>query len=340
LDIDLDRVAYTETLDDRSKLLRWVERSSTVDDFLDQIRKSDSDFKVSLPGRTREPGLAGPRPGERVRSLMASERSHSSFGEFLGIGVESRTERVDELRELDLMLRKRSKNNVILVGEPGTGKTHLVEAYASCGLSESRIFRVDVPKIMGGTKYRGELESKFSQIYDAAIKEGFILFVDEIHALAEMGSAEGGFSVLDMLKPYLTRPDFRIIGATTRQELPALSKDLAFRRRFSILRLSAMSSEQLRLVFLEFVESSPIEMTSVDFDGLTARLDEELPSENYPDKLLDYLEYLEAYLKSGFSNSQDADWTSAFNRFIEFRFREQISDPTRGLDGLRKGGAK
>jgi len=152
------------------------------------------------------------------------------------IGRDEETERVIEI------LCRKTKNNPVLIGEPGVGKSSVVEGLAQRIISndipellkEKIIFSLDLASLMAGTKFRGSMEQKLKDAISAVLEnDNIILFIDEIHMLAEAGSKDGEISPSDILKPYLARGELHCIGATTLDEYRKyIEKDPALERRF------------------------------------------------------------------------------------------------------------
>ena len=153
-------------------------------------------------------------------------------------------------KELDLIvntLLRKQKPNVLIVGEPGVGKSALVEYLAykivtgdiTCELKNKVVYELDIPSIVAGTKYRGEFEEKLKKIVKK-IKEDHnaIIFIDEIHNIIGAGGAEGAIDASNILKPYLARGDIHCIGATTYDEyIKIIEKEKAIERRFQLIKL-------------------------------------------------------------------------------------------------------
>ena len=152
------------------------------------------------------------------------------------IGRESEIERVIEI------LCRKTKNNPVLIGEAGVGKTAIVEGLAQAIVSgnvpeilkDKVIFSLEIGGLMAGTKYRGSMEEKLKDVIETIIQDkNIIVFIDEIHTLAQAGSEKGETSPSDMLKPYLARGEMQTIGATTTDEYRKfIEKDKALERRF------------------------------------------------------------------------------------------------------------
>ncbi len=147
-----------------------------------------------------------------------------------------------ELKRMMQILCRRRKNNPVLVGDPGVGKTAIVEGLA-CRIQSGdvpsllkgkRIVELDMGGIVAGTKYRGEFEERMKKLVDELTAAGnIILFIDELHTVIGAGSAEGSLDSANILKPSLARGEFRVIGATTRDEYTKyIEKDAALERRF------------------------------------------------------------------------------------------------------------
>ncbi len=157
--------------------------------------------------------------------------------------------RVDEIRRLLQILTRRTKNNPILIGEPGTGKTAIAEGLAHriingdvpLNLKSKQIFSLDMGALVAGAKYKGEFEERLKSVIKEVItSEGeVILFIDEIHTLVGAGASEGAMDAANILKPALARGELRAIGATTLNEYQKyFEKDKALERRFQVVMVN------------------------------------------------------------------------------------------------------
>lgn len=150
--------------------------------------------------------------------------------------------RAHETQRLVTILSRRSKNNPVLIGEPGVGKTAIVEGLAQRIVSEDvpmhlldkRVYQLDLAAMVAGTKYRGEFEDRLKKLIDEVQSDdNVIIFIDELHLLVGAGSAEGSMDAANILKPALARGELRLIGATTLDEYRKhIEKDTALERRF------------------------------------------------------------------------------------------------------------
>ncbi|MDH5422303.1 MAG: ATP-dependent chaperone ClpB, partial [Acidimicrobiia bacterium] len=162
--------------------------------------------------------------------------------------------RDEEIRRVIQVLSRRTKNNPVLIGEPGVGKTAIVEGLAQRiangdvpeGLKNKRIVAIDLSALVAGAKYRGEFEERLKAVLDEIKNsEGQIItFIDEMHTLVGAGAAEGSMDASNMLKPMLARGELRLIGATTLDEFRKyVEKDAALERRFQPVMVEAPSVE-------------------------------------------------------------------------------------------------
>ena len=145
--------------------------------------------------------------------------------------------REEEVRRIIQIISRRTKNNPVLVGEPGVGKTAIVEGLAQRMVSgevpeeiaEKRLMMLDMGAVVAGTKYRGEFEERMKKILDEVYREqDVILFIDELHTLIGAGGAEGSIDASNILKPALARGEIQVIGATTLDEYQKyIEKDAA-----------------------------------------------------------------------------------------------------------------
>ena len=154
--------------------------------------------------------------------------------------------REKELCELMEILVRRQKNNPVLVGDAGVGKTAIVELFASKIVNnlvpfilEGRtLISLDLARIVAGSRYRGEFELRFQKVLDEVLEQpNVIIFIDEIHNIGGAGSAEGSLDAANILKPVLSRSGFQCIGATTTKEYQKIEKDPALNRRFQPIRV-------------------------------------------------------------------------------------------------------
>ncbi len=162
--------------------------------------------------------------------------------------------REDEIRRVILILSRKTKNNPVLVGEPGVGKTAIVEGLAMRiykgdvpdALKGKKLFSLDLSALMAGAKYRGDFEERLKSVLTALEEDGnTLLFIDELHTIVGAGKTEGSMDLGNMLKPKLARGELHCIGATTTQEYRRyIEKDAALERRFQPVSVSEPTEEE------------------------------------------------------------------------------------------------
>lgn len=162
--------------------------------------------------------------------------------------------REEEIERVVQILSRRTKNNPVLIGEPGVGKTAIVEGLAHIifenkvpeTLSHKRVISLDLSSMIAGTKYRGEFEDRLTKIINEIKTAGdVIIFIDELHTLVGAGAAEGAIDAANILKPSLARGDFQFVGATTLNEYRKyIEKDAALERRFQPILVNEPSVEE------------------------------------------------------------------------------------------------
>ena len=210
-------------------------------------------YKQSGTGSQVAPGQGG---GEKVRFEDFCENLNKSAAEGKIDPVIGRT---DELVELTEVLARRKKNNVIIVGEPGVGKTAIAEGLAlniindECPdiLKGKIVYSLDVTSLVAGTKYRGEFEERAKEIFgQLEKKDDVILFIDEIHMIMGAGSAGGSnIDIANLLKPLLAGGKLLVVGATTSEEYREnFEKDRALQRRFQKVVVEQPSKEDTKLI--------------------------------------------------------------------------------------------
>ncbi len=211
--------------------------------------------------------------------------------------------RTEEIRRVIQILTRRTKNNPVLIGEPGVGKTAIVEGLAQAivegrvppNLAEVRVLSIDLSNIVAGTKYRGEFEERLRQVIEELKAAQVVAFIDELHTLVGAGGAEGTLDAANILKPPLSRGEVQVVGATTTGEYHRyIEKDAALERRFQpVIVLEPSPEESLEILhgLREKYEAHHGVVIPETILELSVRYGERsLPGRNFPDKAIDLID--------------------------------------------------
>ncbi|MBC1475875.1 AAA domain-containing protein [Listeria grandensis] len=211
--------------------------------------------------------------------------------------------RDDEIRRVIEILNRRNKNNPVLIGEPGVGKTAVVEGLANAiiagtvpsKLQNKEVILLDVASLVSNTGIRGQFEERMKQlITELQADENTILFIDEVHTIVGAGSAEGSMDAGNILKPALARGDLQMIGATTLKEYRKIEKDAALERRFQPVIVDEPTTEEA-LTILQGLQSKYEAFHHVHFaeDAIEAAVtlsDRYIQDRHLPDKAIDLMD--------------------------------------------------
>ncbi len=215
------------------------------------------------------------------------------------IGRKHQIERVIQI------LSRRTKNNPVLIGDSGVGKTAIVEELANeiaSGnvpepLKNKRVLQLDLSGLVAGTKYRGEFEKRLKGILDEIIasRRNIILFIDELHTLAEAGEATGAINAADILKPALARGDLQVVGATTSQDYSKyLEHDQTLERRFQPVHVEESTPEQtieiLKGIRQRYEQHHQVGITDESITEAVALGQNVLVKRAFPDKAIDIID--------------------------------------------------
>ena len=212
--------------------------------------------------------------------------------------------RVKEIERLAQILSRRKKNNPILIGEPGVGKSAIVEGLAlrivekkvSRILFDKRVIALDMTAVVAGTKYRGQFEERIRSILNELKKNpNIILFIDEIHTIVGAGSAAGSMDAANMLKPALARGEIQCIGATTLDEYRQnIEKDGALERRFQKVIVEPTTAEEtlqiLKNIKYKDEDHHNVNYTDAALEACVKLTDQYITDRNFPDKAIDALD--------------------------------------------------
>jgi ATP-dependent Clp protease ATP-binding subunit ClpC len=253
--------------------------------------------------------------GEEPAGIKGGKKSKSKTPALDSFGVDLTTSardgkldpvvgREDQIGRVITILNRRSKNNPVLIGEPGVGKTAIVEGLAQRIVMEDvpemlqskRIVMLDLASVIAGTKYRGEFEERLKKLLDETkANKDVILFIDELHTVVGAGAAEGAIDAANILKPALSRGEIQVIGATTLEEYRKhIEKDSALERRFQPVQVPEATVEEtvevLRGLRVRYEEHHRVEITD---EAITqaAKLAKRYVADRFlPDKAIDLID--------------------------------------------------
>lgn len=209
-----------------------------------------------------------------------------------------------EIKRVVQILSRRTKNNPVLVGEPGVGKTAIVEGLAQLIVKEevpanligSRLMMLDMGSLVAGTKYRGEFEDRLKKIINEIYQDGnVILFIDELHTLVGAGGAEGAIDASNILKPALARGELQLIGATTLDEYQKhIESDSALERRFATVTVEEPTKEAsvdiLRGIRSKYEKYHHLKITDQALEAAVSLSDRYITNRFLPDKAIDLMD--------------------------------------------------
>ncbi|MBU1130823.1 ATP-dependent Clp protease ATP-binding subunit [Patescibacteria group bacterium] len=283
---------------------------------LKTILKSTSKFP-DLTSDFSAPGSQENLERVMVENLMA--RQESALGYFsVDLTDEKIQENIDpvigrdeEIDRVIQILSRRTKNNPILLGDPGTGKTAIVEGLAKRisqnkvpdVLVNKKILNLDLGATLAGTMYRGEFENRIKQIIEEVKSNpNIILFIDEVHNLIGAGSASGSIDAANLLKPELARGNLRLIGATTMEEYKKhIEADAAFERRFQPVIIQESTPEETKEIITGIKKNyEKYHQVKISDEAVQAAIDlshRYLPDKFLPDKAIDLIDEAAAKIK-------------------------------------------
>ena len=272
---------------------------------------------------------------EKYATDLVEKARNGKLNNFVG--------RESELSRTIQILSRRTKNNPILVGEPGVGKTAIVEELAKRvakgkvpdALKNSRILSLDLSSVVAGTKYRGEFEEKMRKIIkEIQDNENVILFIDEIHTIVGAGGSEGALDAANIMKPALSRGDIKVIGATTSDEYRKyFEKNGALARRFQPVKVEEPTKKEA-LDILDGIRSEyeDFHNVSIEADVLEAAVSysERYIEERFlPDKAIDLMDEAATRVKLSINQSDtkdDEDYKEQIREYDDLKIDAIISD--------------
>ncbi len=259
---------------------------------------------LSGPGRRQGGGGAGAQ-GEKAKSSKLLDQFGRNFTKQASEGkLDPVVGRQTEIERIMQILSRRQKNNPVLIGEPGVGKTAVVEGLAqriSSGqvpelLKGKQIYSLDLAALVAGSKYRGEFEERLKKVMKEIMQRGdIILFIDELHNLVGAGAAEGAIDAASILKPALARGELQTIGATTLDEYRKyLERDAALERRFQQIRVEEPSVDDtvqiLRGLRDRYEAHHRVKISDDALSASATLADRYIQDRHLPDKAIDLID--------------------------------------------------
>lgn len=366
----------------KDKEINDIQITQVVDDILDRSAKLMKDAnKTSIDADILSIALLQTNSCVANEILVRYDVDLDTLLQELSFGETSELDKINELRnlnlcknnrdivgrdqELDLMisiLSRKEKANPLLIGEPGVGKTALVEKLAgmiaekqvSESLQNAIIYELHLNSLVAGTKYRGDFEEKIQNLIKVLEKHpNVILFIDEIHQMIGAGKSEGSIDVSSVLKPYLARGVIKCIGATTLDEYEAyIEKDRALERRFQVIMVKEPDKETCETMISskikEYETFHQVEIPQRVIHQMVEYCDYFMPQRKFPDKAIDVLDLSCVYAKRKKQNRvDDAIVRSVIEQltdiplvsrnrlaFVKARLQERIVGQTRIIDQL------
>ncbi|MGM9899401.1 MAG: AAA family ATPase [Bacilli bacterium] len=202
--------------------------------------------------------------------------------------------RSNYIERINYILEKKQKNNPLLIGSAGVGKTAIIGGLSKLRTNDT-IYQLDLGGAVAGTKYRGELEEKILKVMEYVKQNKAILFIDEIHNIVGAGSNDGSLDIANILKPYLSRADISIIGATTLEEYyKFFDKDKALMRRFQTIFIDEPNKKETKKILMgiksKYEEFHHFSITEKNIDYIINICNSYLPHRTFPDKAIDVLD--------------------------------------------------
>ena len=324
-------------------LMRLGVSSASIKKAIEKLTAKDQDKKRPLAG------AGAGRPGAGLPFFSGSDASQQkgsgtdTLKQFAtNLTQKARDGELDpvigrekEVQRMMEILSRRTKNNPLILGDPGVGKTAIVEGLAQQiaagnvpeNLMNQNIWTLDLPGLVAGAKYRGEFEERLKNVIQEATEaDDVILFIDEMHTIIGAGSAEGSIDASSMLKPVLARGAFQIIGATTAEEFRKyLTKDPAFERRFQTIDVEEPSVEDtvkiLTALKPRYEEHHHVRYTQGAIEAAANLSDRYIQDRFLPDKAIDLVDEACAMVKTEL-DSMPAELDEMNHRITQLQIEE------------------
>ena len=272
---------------------------------LERTRREVRLLQDQEPGQPVAAGRGNPSKDQRSRTPTLDEFGRDLTEYARNDKLDPVVGRAEEIERVIQILSRRTKNNPVLVGMPGVGKTAIAEGLATRivtqdipeMLKDKRLISLDLAGLVAGTKYRGEFEERMKRVMDEVRKANgeIILFIDELHTVVGAGAAEGAIDASNIMKPALSRGELQCIGATTIDEYRKyIEKDAALARRFQMVKVDEPSVEEaveiLKGLRHRYEELHNVEIKDAALDAACRLADRYITDRHLPDKAIDLID--------------------------------------------------
>lgn len=291
-----NKVNLNALKDELNKIMKSTSRFPDLTQIFEQAKEMEKE-ETGQPGKSKTPAL------DVFATDLTSDKMQKSIDPVIGRGR--------EIERLIHILARRTKNNPVLIGDPGVGKTAIVEGLAKKILQgevpdtllNKKILRLDLSLVVAGTTYRGEFEARFKQILEEIKQDAnIILFIDELHTIIGTGSAAGSMDAANILKPALSKGEIRVIGATTLDEYRKhIESDAALERRFQAIIIEEATPEETKEVLRGIKENYEkyhhVHITDEAIEAAVVLSSRYLQEKFLPDKAIDLVDEAASKIK-------------------------------------------
>ncbi len=312
-------------------------------------REATRQTAMNINGRTVYMAICDRCFEEITKESMSTESLNQFSRDLTELAKEDKLDPVigrdNEIDRVIHILSRRTKNNPVLIGEPGVGKTAIVEGLAQKiventvpePLREKRLVSLDLASLLAGTVHRGSFEKRIKEVIEEVMrtKGQVILFIDEVHSLVGAGSAQGSMDAANILKPYLSRGEIQLIGATTLKEYTIVEKDAALERRFQQVYVEEPNSELTKRILIglkdRYEDHHKIKILEEAIDEAIRLSTRYIPDKFQPDKAIDLIDEAGAALRLELSSMEPENLKNVIKEIdnLQGSLIKEVNEPKR-----------